>query len=160
MACARSCSSLRVDGHLVATDLSLTTDTVFAGWFSAHDPERSKASPGAIRTLRTVEAAFDRGVIWVDLSRGDESYKDTLKTSDAEVATGIRLSAVVARALAFQAAHVPAAAARSFVLDHPEVRNVVRESLKQLGAVRETLGRRLEGELHGDAAPERTAVAR
>ena len=125
---------------LVATDLSLTTERVFAGWFSAHDPERSKASPGAIRTLRTVEAAFDRGVIRVDLSRG-ESYKDTLKTSDAEVATGF-VSRPSLRALAFQAAHVPAAAARSFVLDHPEVRNLVRESLKQLGAVRETLDRR------------------
>ena len=28
----------RIDGRLVATDLSLTTDTVFAGWFAAHDP--------------------------------------------------------------------------------------------------------------------------
>jgi len=134
-------SSLRIDGQLVATDLSLTTDTVFAGWFAAHDPERAKLSPGAIRTLRTVEAAFDRGVVWVDLSRGDESYKDTLKTSDADVATGF-VSRRSARALAFQVAHVPVAATRSFVLDHPEVRNVVRESLKRVGAARESLSRR------------------
>ena len=38
-------SSLRHRRTLVATDLSLTTDTVFAGWFAAHDPECARFSP-------------------------------------------------------------------------------------------------------------------
>jgi hypothetical protein len=32
-------SVLYVDGLPVATDLSLATDTVFARWFAAYDPE-------------------------------------------------------------------------------------------------------------------------
>jgi CelD/BcsL family acetyltransferase involved in cellulose biosynthesis len=134
-------SSLRIDGRLVATDLSLTTDTVFAGWFAAHDPEFAKSSPGAIRTLRTIEAAFDRGVRLVDLSRGDEAYKDTLKTGDGEVATGY-VSRPSRRTTAYQASHVPTAAVRSYVLSHPEVRSFVRESLKKVGTARETISRR------------------
>jgi CelD/BcsL family acetyltransferase involved in cellulose biosynthesis len=134
-------SSLHIDGRLVATDLSITTDTVFAGWFAAHDPELARFSPGAIRTLRTVEAAFDRGVSCIDLSRGDESYKDTLKTSDGEVATGF-VARPSARATAYQAAHLPAAAVRSYVLTHPEVRSFVRDSLRKVGETRERLTRR------------------
>ena len=134
-------SSLHIDGVLIATDLSLTSDTVFAGWFAAHDPEWARFSPGAIRTLRTVEAAFDRDVTWLDLSRGDESYKDTLKTGDCQVATGF-LARPSARALVYQAGHVPAAAIRSYVLTHPELRSFVRESLKKFGEAREKIARR------------------
>jgi CelD/BcsL family acetyltransferase involved in cellulose biosynthesis len=135
-------SSLRIDGQLVATDLSLTTDTVFAGWFAAHDPDFARFSPGAIRTLRTVEAAFDRGVSWIDLSRGDERYKDALKTGARELASGY-LSRSTARALLFQARAVPVRGVRSYVLRHPEIRRLVRESLKQVGTLRETVTRRL-----------------
>lgn len=134
-------SSLHIDGRLVATDLSLTSDTVFAGWFAAHDPELARFSPGAIRTLRTVEAAFDRGVLCIDLSRGDEAYKDSLKTGDGGVATGF-LARPTARAVTYQAGHLPVAAARSYVLAHPELRRFVRESLKKVGETRERIARR------------------
>ena len=126
---------------LVATDLSLTSDTVFAGWFAAHDPEQSKLSPGAIRTLRTVEAAFDRGVSCIDLSRGDEGYKDNLKTGDGEVATGY-LARRSARAAVYEAVAMPTAKLRGFVLEHPQVRSFVRESLKKVGEARESFTRR------------------
>jgi CelD/BcsL family acetyltransferase involved in cellulose biosynthesis len=134
-------SSLHIDGVLVATDLSLTTDAVFSGWFAAHDPELARFSPGAIRTLRTVEAAFDRGVELIDLSRGDESYKDTLKTGDTAVATGF-VARPSTRAYAYQAAKVPVTAVRSYVLRHPEVRGFVRESLRKVGEAREKITRR------------------
>jgi CelD/BcsL family acetyltransferase involved in cellulose biosynthesis len=134
-------SSLHIDGRLVATDLSLTSDTVFAGWFAAYDPELARASVGAIRTLRTIEAAFDRGVDRIDLSRGDESYKDTLKTGDGQVATGF-VARRSARSAVYQAGHVPLAAVRSYVLSHPEARSFVRESLKKFGDARETVRRR------------------
>ncbi len=134
-------SSLRVDGHLIATDLSLASESVFAGWFGAHDPEHGAFSPGSIRTLRTVEAAFDMGVEWLDLARGDESYKHTLKTGDAEVATGY-VSRPSGRSLTYQAGHVPAAKIRAYVLSHPEVRSFVRESLAKFGTARESLTHR------------------
>jgi CelD/BcsL family acetyltransferase involved in cellulose biosynthesis len=133
-------SSLHVDGRLVATDLSLATDTVFAGWFAAHDPEFSQHSPGAIRTLRTIEAVFDRGVSCFDLSRGDERYKQPLKTGDGEVATGI-LSRRSVRAATYRAAHAPGAALRAYVLKHPRLRSAVRDSLRTVGRTRERLSR-------------------
>ena len=134
-------SSLLIDGRLVATDLSLTSDTVFAGWFAAHDPELGRSSPGAIRTLRTVEAAFDLGVLCVDLSRGDEGYKDTLKTADGDVATGY-VARRSSRARMYESTHVPVAWVRAYVLRHPEVRTFVRESLKKVGNARESFAHR------------------
>jgi len=135
-------SSLSVGGRPIACDLSLATDTVFAGWFGAHDPSFARSSPGAIRTLRTIEAAFDRGARCIDLSRGDEKYKDTLKTDDRLLATGF-VARHSPRALAYQARHRSTSAATSYVLTHPEVRSFVRESLKKVGETRELLaGRR------------------
>jgi len=134
-------SSLCVDGRTVATDVSLATNTVFAGWVGAHDTDWAQASPGAIRTLRTIEAAFERGVCYIELSRGDEQYKDTLKTGDRTVATGF-VARRSPRALAYQACHRPQSAAISFVLSHPEVRSIVRSSLQRVGATRERLAGR------------------
>jgi CelD/BcsL family acetyltransferase involved in cellulose biosynthesis len=134
-------SSLRVDGRLVATDLSLTSETVFAGWFGAHDPEFSRYSPGSIRTLRTIEAAFEIGVEVVDLARGDEAYKHTLKTGDVPVATGF-VTRPSGRALAYQAGRLPVDKVRDYVLTHEKVRSAVRDSLARVGAAREAVTNR------------------
>lgn len=133
-------SSLYVDGRLVATDLSITTDRVFAGWFAAHDPEFSQYSPGSVRTLRTIEAVFDRGVDCFDLSRGDERYKHQVKTGDGQVATGIVTRPSV-RGVGYRAVRAPAVALRSYVLARPRLRSTVRDSLRTLGRTRERLVR-------------------
>lgn len=130
-------SSLRIDGRLVATDLSLTSETVFAGWFGAHDTEYAQFSPGSIRTLRTVEAAFELGVEAIDLARGDEGYKDTLKTGDTSVATGY-VARPSGRAFAYRAARLPVDKVRGYVLTHPQVRGLVRDTLAKVGAARES----------------------
>lgn len=134
-------SSLRVDGRAIAADLSLATDTVFAGWFCSHDPEWARYSPGAIRTLRTIAAVFARGVQCIDLSRGDEHYKHTLKTGDRPVATGF-VGRRSPRALVYAAYRRPSSAATSYVLSHPEVRSLVRQSLRKVGETREVLAGR------------------
>lgn len=134
-------SSLRVDGRIIATDLSLASETVFAGWFGAHDLEYSRYSPGSIRTLRTIEAAFDLGVDAIDLARGDETYKHTLKTGDEQVATGY-VARPSRHAFAYELVHVPASRVRSFVLEHDPVRTFVRDALARVGAARESLTHR------------------
>ncbi len=68
------------------------------------------------------------------------AYKDPLKTGNAVIASGF-LSRPSARAVVFQAAHVPVATTRAFVLAHPELRRNVREGLKQVGRLRESLTR-------------------
>lgn len=134
-------SSLRVAGRVIAADLSIATNTVFTGWFCAHDPEWARFSPGAIRTLRTIEAAFARDVHSIDLARGDEHYKNTLKTGDRLVATGF-VGRRSPRALAYAACRRPSSAAMSYVLSHPEVRGLVRGSLRKIGETREALASR------------------
>ncbi|MFV1364595.1 GNAT family N-acetyltransferase [Mycolicibacterium elephantis] len=134
-------STLRVGEQAIATDLSLATDTVFTGWFCAHDTEWARYSPGAVRTLRTVAAAFARGVQCVDLSRGDEQYKHTLKTDDRSVVTGF-VSRRSPRALVYAACRRPSSGATSYVLSHPEVRSLVRNSLRKVGRTREALAGR------------------
>lgn len=129
-------SSLRIRGEVVATDLSLSTDTVFAGWFAAHNPDFAGYSPGAIRTLRTIEAAFGRGVRTIDLSRGDEQYKCALTNGSCDVATGFVFRRSV-QSRVYQASRWPRTALTSYVLAHPGVRSVVRQSLRRIGEARE-----------------------
>ncbi|BBX20097.1 hypothetical protein CRI77_12150 [Mycolicibacterium duvalii] len=129
-------SSLRIRGEVVATDLSLSTDTVFAGWFAAHNPEHAQYSPGAIRTLRTIEAAFARGVRCIDLSRGDEQYKNALTNNSCDIATGF-VSRQSLRSRVYKASRWPGTALTGYVLAHPGVRSVVRHSLRRIGEARE-----------------------
>jgi CelD/BcsL family acetyltransferase involved in cellulose biosynthesis len=114
---------------------------VFAGWFGAHDPEYARYSPGSIRTLRTIEAAFELGVEAIDLARGDETYKHTLKTGDVPVATGF-VNRPTGRAFAYHAGRFPVEKVRNYVLTHEKVRSAVRGSLAKVGAAREAVSHR------------------
>jgi CelD/BcsL family acetyltransferase involved in cellulose biosynthesis len=131
-------SSLRAGGRLVAVDLSLAFDDVYAGWFSAYNPDYSFYSPGAIRMLRTVEHACNDGYSYIDLARGDETYKRSFKNAYLDVGTGFVHSQSVI-ALGYRSIRAPARAARAYVLDRPRVRSFVRSSLRRLGAAREAL---------------------
>jgi CelD/BcsL family acetyltransferase involved in cellulose biosynthesis len=133
-------SSLRVDGRVVATDLSLVSGSVFAGWFGAYDPAYSRFSPGAVHTLHVLRAAFDSGVSAVDLHRGDEEYKHLFKTGDVAVGGGY-VSLPSARTLAYRMRRAPSASTRAYVLRHPNVRSYVRRSLRRAGSAREGLAR-------------------
>ncbi len=133
-------TSLRVDGRVVATDLSLASATVFAGWFAAYDPEYARCSPGAVRTMHTLRHAFERGVSMIDLHRGDEAYKHTLQTGDVDVAAGY-VSLPSVRTFGYRIRHTPASSARSYVLRHPRVRQVVRASLRSVGSARDAVNR-------------------
>jgi CelD/BcsL family acetyltransferase involved in cellulose biosynthesis len=131
-------SSLRADGKLLAVDLSLVFDDVYAGWFSAYNPDASFYSPGAIRMLRTVEHACNDGYAYIDLARGDETYKRSFKNAYLDVSTGFVHSQSVI-ALGYRSIRAPARAARTYVLERPRVRSFVRSSLRRFGAAREAL---------------------
>jgi CelD/BcsL family acetyltransferase involved in cellulose biosynthesis len=131
-------SSLRAGDQLVAVDLSLVFDNVYAGWFSAYNPDFSFYSPGAIRMLRTVEHACEDGFAYIDLARGDETYKRSFKNAHLDVATGfVHAPSVVT--LGYRSVRAPARAARAYVLERPRVRSFVRTSLRRFGALREAV---------------------
>ncbi|HEX4493746.1 MAG TPA: GNAT family N-acetyltransferase [Acidimicrobiia bacterium] len=133
-------TTLRSGDRLLAVDLSLMYDHVIAGWFAAYDHEFGAYSPGAIRLYRSIEHASAIGTDYIDMARGDESFKDAMKTGDAFVGNGSvhRRSALAAL---HRAAKTPRTALRSYVLEHPRVRNTVRESLRVLGSARDRVSR-------------------
>jgi CelD/BcsL family acetyltransferase involved in cellulose biosynthesis len=128
-------STLYAGDELVAVDLSLQYDDVYAGWFGAYNPASAAFSPGAIRMLRTIEHACNTGVAYIDLARGDERYKRSFRNADVVVRTGV-LHDHSANALAYRAMHAPGNALRSYILSRPRVREFVRTSLRRAGAVR------------------------
>ncbi len=74
---------------LVAGTFDLRCGPVLAGWFAAYDPRFSKQSPGLIHHLRMTEQAAARGVQLIDMGKGPEPYKQTLKSHDLLVAEGM-----------------------------------------------------------------------
>ncbi|HEY7136744.1 MAG TPA: GNAT family N-acetyltransferase [Acidimicrobiia bacterium] len=128
-------STLHAGDELVAADLSLVFDGVWAGWFSAYNPAFSSYSPGAICMLRTIEQACTDGIAYIDLAHGDETYKRSFKNAFLEVGTG-RVESTSPRAIAYRAACAPGRATRSYILSRPRVRSFVRSSLRRVGSAR------------------------
>jgi CelD/BcsL family acetyltransferase involved in cellulose biosynthesis len=131
-------SALVVDGRLVAADFSLATSTVFSAWFCAFDTALAPYSPGAIRTLHTIQHACTTGVVQFDLSRGDESYKQRLKNGDLDVRTGY-MHRPTGSAVAYQLTRAPRTKAADYVLNRPRLRGKVRTALMKVGAARVAL---------------------
>lgn len=131
-------SALVVDGRLAAGDFSLGTSTVFATWFCAFDRDFAPYSPGAIRLLRTIQFACETGIVQLDLSRGDETYKQWFKNEDVELATGYahRPSAAAVR---YRLRSGLGTALSQFVLQRPKLRVQVRQALGKVGAARVAL---------------------
>jgi CelD/BcsL family acetyltransferase involved in cellulose biosynthesis len=112
---------------------------VLAGWFSAYNPDFAAYSPGAIRMLRAIEYACDINIGYIDMARGDESFKKAMKTGDAFVGSGT-LHRPSAGAVIYRATQAPKTALTAYVLEQPRVRAFVRSSLRKVGTVRERLG--------------------
>ena len=81
------------------------------------------------------DAGATAGVRYLDLGKGDEVYKQSLKTGDLTVGEGWvqrrSLGAVV------QAVRrTPGRATSKFILSHPRLRQTARRALKQVGRLR------------------------
>lgn len=81
-------STLWLGDRLMAVDLGLRSGPVLHSWFPAYDPAFACHSPGTILLLETARAAADRGVLRLDLGRGDEDYKTRLMTGAAVLGEG------------------------------------------------------------------------
>ncbi len=73
----------------VAAHFGLRYRHVLAGCYPAYDPRFSKQSPGLIHHLRKAEDAVALGVHLIDMGKGPEPYKQTLKSHDLFVAEGM-----------------------------------------------------------------------
>ena len=128
--------------RLVAVEFSLRSETTLAGWFPSHDCEFSRYSPGSIRTLRTIEAAGLAGLQRYDFGKGDEEYKQWLKTGDLQVCEGWVVNPVPLGHLR-RAMSMPQEMVLDVVLRHRRLRRAARATLERLGSARLTLARKL-----------------
>jgi CelD/BcsL family acetyltransferase involved in cellulose biosynthesis len=158
-------SSLSVDDRLVAVDVSLRSATVFAGWLTSYDVAMAKWSPGAVATMRLIEAASAAGLRTLDLATGDETFKQRLANSSIELASGWVGVPSVGMVLS-RSVHAPPEWAHRYIVSHPPLRRYTRRALQRYGAIRahhttgHTPGRRAAAPDGGPAAALRRPVSR
>jgi CelD/BcsL family acetyltransferase involved in cellulose biosynthesis len=128
-------STLRVDGRLIAADLSLLSDSVYAGWIQAHDTSLNSYSPGMIRTMGIIEAAAGAGARFIALGRSDEDYKQILKNADSVVGEGFAALPTFVAGL-YRLRQAPGRSLRRSVLRHERLRSAVRGTLRRAGDLR------------------------
>jgi CelD/BcsL family acetyltransferase involved in cellulose biosynthesis len=80
---------LSAGDHTIALYLCTRSGPVLGSWFPSYDPEFSRYSPGLISVLSTAEAAAADGITKIDLGKGREDYKSSLKNYDDVVARGV-----------------------------------------------------------------------
>jgi CelD/BcsL family acetyltransferase involved in cellulose biosynthesis len=134
--------TLHAGDRLVAVEFSLRSETTLAGWFPSYDRELSRYSPGAIRTLRMIEAAGLAGLQRYDFGKGDEEYKQWFKTGDLQVCEGWVVRPVSLGYLR-RAMSMPQEMVLDAVLRHRRLRLAARATLERLGSARLTLARKL-----------------
>ena len=121
---------------MVAGHLGLRSTSTLAWWFPAYDPEFSAYSPGLILALELARAMPAAGLSLLDLGKGDEPYKERLQNLRIPLLRG---SAATSDTLArlTRARNWPREQATKLVLESPRLRGWARETLNQVGALRD-----------------------
>jgi CelD/BcsL family acetyltransferase involved in cellulose biosynthesis len=91
-------SVLYAGGTPVAAHFGLRSGHMLAQWFPAYDTRFSRQSPGLIQQLRMAEETADLGIHMINLGKGTERYKKTLKNHDLLVAEGVAAGAPLSAA--------------------------------------------------------------
>lgn len=68
-------STLWADGHLIAGELNLQSETILHGWIVAYDPEYLQFSPGHLLTELILKAMPNAGLFFYDSGVGGDHYK-------------------------------------------------------------------------------------
>jgi CelD/BcsL family acetyltransferase involved in cellulose biosynthesis len=82
-------SVLCAEGVPVAAHFGLRAGPVLADWFPAYDARFGRQSPGVIQHLRMAEEIAGLGIRVIDMGKGQERHKETLKSYDLAVAEGV-----------------------------------------------------------------------
>jgi CelD/BcsL family acetyltransferase involved in cellulose biosynthesis len=136
--CVGTLSVLYCGERVVAAHFGLRSDSSLACWFPAYDPSLGRYSPGLSLHLKMAEAAPTAGLRFLDLGKGDEPYKQSLKNDDLTVGEGwIDLPSVAA--VMQRARRTPGRFASNLILNHPPLRRAARRVLKLVGSVRASI---------------------
>jgi CelD/BcsL family acetyltransferase involved in cellulose biosynthesis len=133
--CAGILSALYSGDRIVAAHFGLRSDRSLSCWFPAYDPSLARYSPGLSLHLRMADAAATAGLRYLDLGKGDEVYKQSLKTGDLTVGEGWIHRPSVASVM-HRVRRTPGRVASNVIVSHPRLRHATRRTLKQVGSLR------------------------
>lgn len=133
--CKGTLTVLRAGDRIAAVHFGLRSERSLSCWFPAYDPGLAKYSPGLVLNLRMARAAADAGLQQLDLGKGDERYKQSLKTGDVTVGEGAVYRPSVAAVL-HRIRRMPVRHASNFVLSHDRLRHATRRTLARVGRMR------------------------
>jgi CelD/BcsL family acetyltransferase involved in cellulose biosynthesis len=128
-------SALYAGDHLVAAHFGLRSHGTLSCWFPAYDTRFARYSPGLALHLEMARAAAAEGLQRLDLGKGDEPYKLSLRTGSADVAE-VWLERRSAAALVRRAQREPVRRAHEFVLARTTLRHAARQALATAGRLR------------------------
>jgi CelD/BcsL family acetyltransferase involved in cellulose biosynthesis len=135
--CTGLLSVLYVGDKPGAAHFGLASSATLATWFPTYDPDLSAYSPGILLHFLMAEGAAERGLVELNLGRGEHEYKAQLKTGDLQVARGsVDASSVAPRSLVRRASRVPRKYLRPWLAKHPELEKAiaVRLSRRKMGS--------------------------
>ncbi|QKW09740.1 GNAT family N-acetyltransferase [Streptomyces sp. NA04227] len=128
--CTGVLSTLYAADRPIAVHLGLRSERVLHYWFSSFDPEVSAYSPGRMLLMELARAAADEDLDWLELGKGQEDYKQHVKSTALTVtegwATRDTLPATVRRAQVESANRLRAA-----VADNPMLRDLALRTLRR-----------------------------
>jgi len=134
-ACVGTLSVLYAAERVVAAHFGLRSESVLACWFPAYDVSLAKYSPGLALHLHMAEAAAEAGVRYLDLGKGDEEYKQSLKSGDLLVGEGW-IERPSTSALVRRLQRSPRSVVFSALAHHPTLRRGARGALRHFGRLR------------------------
>jgi CelD/BcsL family acetyltransferase involved in cellulose biosynthesis len=133
--CAGALSVLYCGERLVAMHFGLRSERSLSCWFPTYDTAFARYSPGLVLHLLMARATSEAGLRHLELGKGDEPYKQSLKSGDLIVGEGWihrpSLAAAVQRGR-----RAPVLFAQRVVLRHPRLRHAARTTLARAGSVR------------------------
>jgi CelD/BcsL family acetyltransferase involved in cellulose biosynthesis len=80
--------ALYAGDHLVAAHMGMRSERVMHWWFPVYEHAFADYSPGGILLLKVAEDAAARGLVMLDLGKGDDAYKASFANLDIMLAEG------------------------------------------------------------------------
>lgn len=136
--CTGVLSAMVVDGHPLAVHFGMRSAERLSLWFPAYSTESARYSPGLLLFLELARLASQQGIGLLDLGKGEEEYKQSLKSWDYVVAEGALSQRTPVAALRMLRS-APRTYVEDFVLRHQSLRRTARSTLAHIGRVRTLL---------------------
>lgn len=133
--CAGTLSVLYAGDEPVAAHFGLRSESVLSCWFPAYDRGYAKYSPGLSLHLEMAAAADGEGIRYLDLGRGDEEYKESLKNGEVMLAEGW-LERPSPTAAVRRVQRAPRWWVKGLFRSHPQLRVQAHRTLGRLGRLR------------------------